>query len=223
MLVPARHKSALYAVMIQLPATSKAAVSQRRRAAQSRRDREHHRDHRRSLDRPFPGPTTTAQPLPPLVPLDELRLPVDSPRRRADHGVPSNVDPTAGVRSTSRSTTMAACEDGTIDPKGARVRRLTSSAVIALATRMQRRFQRWKALNAAIGAHRLAKWLPAADVRSTRSWTEYCVAGVVECDCEADDGRDVIGPVRPGRRATDAVWRRASPHAEQCARRPTSC
>mgnify|MGYP001211658803 CR=1 FL=1 len=106
-----------------------------------------------------PGPTTTTQPLPPLVPLDELLAAqlISLNDGAQINEVPSNVDPTVqGVRSDKPWIYNDGCmlKDGTVDPKVCEYGDLTSSTVIAL-----------------FGDSHAAQWFPALEeLSNTRHW-----------------------------------------------------
>jgi len=107
----------------------------------------------------LPGPTTTTEPLPPLVPLDDL---LAAQLIALDDGaqineVPSNADPTVqGVRSDKPWIYNDGCmlKDGTVEPKVCEYGDLTSSTVIAL-----------------FGDSHAAQWFPALEeLSNTRRW-----------------------------------------------------
>ena len=106
-----------------------------------------------------PGPTTTLQPLPPVVPLDELlaaQLVALNDGAQITQ-VPSNADPSVqGVRSDKPSIYSDGCmlKDGTVDPKVCEYGDLTSLTLIAL-----------------FGDSHAAQWFPALEqLANTRHW-----------------------------------------------------
>ena len=106
-----------------------------------------------------PGPTTTLEPLPPLVPLDELlaaQLVALNDGAQITE-VPSNVDPSVqGVRSDKPRIYNDGCmlKDGTVEPNVCEYGDLTSPTVIAL-----------------FGDSHAAQWFPALEeLSSTRRW-----------------------------------------------------
>ncbi len=106
-----------------------------------------------------PGPTTTLQPLPPVVPLDELlaaQLVALNDGAQITE-VPSNADPSVqGVRSDKPWIYSDGCilKDGTVEPKVCEYGDLTSSTLIAL-----------------FGDSHAAQWFPALEeLANTRHW-----------------------------------------------------
>ena len=106
-----------------------------------------------------PGPTTTLEPLPPLVPLDDLLaaqlIALDEGAQISE--VPSNVNPSVqGVRSDKPWVYNDGCmlKDGSIEPKLCEYGDLTSSTLIAL-----------------FGDSHAAQWFPALEeLANTRRW-----------------------------------------------------
>ena len=106
-----------------------------------------------------PGPTTTLEPLPPLVPLDDLLaaqlIALDEGAQITE--VPSNVNPSVqGVRSDKPWVYNDGCmlKDGSIEPKLCEYGDLTSSTLIAL-----------------FGDSHAAQWFPALEeLANTRRW-----------------------------------------------------